>query len=101
MFHAGRLLRRQAARCAVRRPRAGLEFGQGPGLALTGEGADPPGHWGGKVMPHSARMSSMTRSVVIESVNVRRGDWSWPVVMQRAVSAASKCRASWAVRGSV
>lgn len=54
----------------------------------------------GKEIPHSRRISSITRSVDTESSSGRSGVWSRPAPMHRATSAASKCRASCAVRAS-
>lgn len=45
----------------------------------------------GKEMPHSRRISSITRRVATESGRGLSGVWSRPASMRRATSAASKC----------
>jgi DNA-binding MarR family transcriptional regulator len=54
----------------------------------------------GKLTPSCRRISSMTWRVTTDSPSGRTGDSSRPSAMQRAASAASKWRASWATRGS-
>lgn len=72
----------------------------GPDVTEMNEPKGAQSYWS-KVMPHSLRISSIDRSVTSDSSRGRNGVSRRPAATHRATSAASKYRASWAVRGSV